>query len=93
MTPDEKAKAKLEKLESKVDSAKKKLALERQKQQKADRKIETRKKILLGSYYLAEFKKDPELEKKVLAKMETFLTRDHDRAVFDLPPLPKEGGQ
>jgi len=91
MATDDSRQAKIEKLESKVETAKKKLALERQKQNKSDQKIQTRKKILIGAFYLEQFEKNPDMERQVMTKLETWLKRDHDREVFGLAPLPKQG--
>jgi len=54
-----------------------------------ERKKDTRRKILVGSYYLEQATKNKTLEelKKV---MDQFLTRDSDRKLFDLPPNPEK---
>ncbi len=48
-----------------------------------ERKQETRRKILVGSYYLEEARKNKELE-ALKKTMDTYLTRDSDRALFKL---------
>lgn len=50
-----------------------------------ERKRDTRRKILVGSYYLDQAQKNGTLE-NINQTMGTFLTRDNDRALFDLSP-------
>nr|AAX38517.1 ORF110 [Leptospirillum ferrooxidans] len=54
---------------------------------KKQRAEETRKKILLGSYYMTKMA-DEELKKKIISGLDKFLTRNDDRALFGLPELP-----
>jgi len=55
----------------------------------SERKKDTRKKILLGSYYLIKAIKENGMN-EVKAIMDKFLTRDSDRILFDLAPTGKE---
>jgi len=52
----------------------------------AERKKDTRRKILVGSYYLEEAIKQGNLE-EIRNQMDKFLTRNSDRSLFDLPLL------
>ena len=53
----------------------------------SERKKETRKKILIGAYYLdMAVKKNGMGEIKEI--MDKYLTRDSDRELFELEPLP-----
>ena len=54
----------------------------------SERKKETRRKILLGSYYLEQAKKHEQWE-NVKEIMNTYLTRNSDRILFDLPKVPE----
>ena len=63
------------------------IANARARQKKVDRSIDTRKKILIGAYFLEVKYKDSPAEIKKL--MDGFLVRDNDRALFDLPPKAK----
>ena len=54
-----------------------------------ERKKDTRRKILVGSYYLEQASKNETLEELKKA-MDLFLTRDSDRKLFDLPPNPEK---
>lgn len=54
----------------------------------AERKADTRRKIIAGSWLLAQTNGD---FRTLAARMDDYLTRDQDRELFDLPPLPREG--
>ena len=54
-----------------------------------ERKEETRRKILLGAYFLDKLRKEGTLE-SVKQELEVFLTRNSDRKLFDLPLLENE---
>lgn len=66
-----------QRLEQQISNAKSRL-------KKVDRAADTRRKILIGAYFLeVKFKgKEDELTKMI----EGFLVRDNDRALFNLPP-------
>lgn len=56
-----------------------------------DRKLETRRKILVGSMVTEWMEKDPELKARIEAGLKGWLTRDIDRKAFGLEPLtPKK---
>lgn len=71
----EKLRARIQKIES----------LEKNRESKKD----TRRKILVGSYYLDQTNKEGTFD-HLKEKMATFLTRDSDRILFDLPLLEAE---
>ena len=73
------ANALLEKLEARA----------RSKELGQQRKLDTRRKVLLGSYLLGRIQKDDEMKAQVLAGLDQFLTRDAERALFDLLPVVK----
>ena len=52
----------------------------------SERKKDTRRKILVGSYYLENAIKNDRVQ-EIKKTMDKFLTRDSDRSLFDLPPL------
>ena len=56
------------------------------REQQAERKRDTRRKILLGARVLDRIARGELAEAEVKADMERFLERDRDRALFDLPP-------
>ena len=56
----------------------------------ADRKRRTRRLILLGSYVEHTTQADPTAHTRLRKGLDAFLERDQDRALFDLPPRPKD---
>ena len=56
----------------------------------AARRDETRRKILAGSWLLAEIGNDKNLRDRFNAALPTYLVRDDDRGLFDLAPLPQQ---
>lgn len=52
----------------------------------SERKQETRRKILVGSYYLDEARRNNQFE-TLRNLMDGYLKRNSDRALFDLPAL------
>ena len=59
------------------------LAREKAKQKVQERKNDTRRKILLGSYLLKKMEDEAE-KQKILAGLNEYLTEDRDRKLFDL---------
>lgn len=58
-------------------------AREKAKQKVQERKNDTRRKILLGSYLLKKMEDETEKE-KILADFRKYLTEDRDRKLFNL---------
>ena len=56
-----------------------------------DRRQRTRRLILLGTLIEHEIAQQPAERTRVMARLETFLTRDRDRALFGLEPRPDRG--
>ena len=59
------------------------LAREKKKLSEQQRKDETRRKILLGSYLLKKMENEQDKE-KILAELNEYLTEDRDRRLFSL---------
>lgn len=53
-----------------------------------ERKRNTRRKILVGSYYLDQIEKNNNFD-ELRQKLDGFLTRNSDRLLFDLPLIKK----
>jgi chaperonin cofactor prefoldin len=68
---------KKQKIEQQISNAKTRL-------KKVERAADTRKKILIGAYFLEVKYKGKEEE--LIKIMDGFLIRDNDRALFGLPP-------
>lgn len=56
---------------------------EKAKQKEQERKDDTRRKILLGSYLLKKMENEANKE-KILAELNEYLTEDRDRILFNL---------
>jgi hypothetical protein len=61
-------------------------ARERTKQKEQERKDDTRRKILLGSYLIKKMQNEANKE-KILAELNEYLTENRDRKLFDLPDI------
>ena len=61
-------------------------ARERSKQKEQERKDDTRRKILLGSYLIKKMQNEANKE-KILAELNEYLTENRDRQLFDLPNI------
>ena len=59
-------------------------AREKTKKKEQERKDDTRRKILLGSYLIKKMQNEANNE-KILAELNEYLTEDRDRQLFDLP--------
>lgn len=51
-----------------------------------ERKEETRRKILIGSYFLDKAKNEDSFE-SIVKELDSFLTRNSDRKLFGLPSI------
>ena len=58
-------------------------AREKSKQKEQERKEDTRRKILLGSYLIKKMQNEANKE-KILAELNEYLTEDRDRQLFNL---------
>lgn len=78
-----------EKLRQKIAELEAQYKQELAKDKGKERKLETRKKVLVGAMILQWVKDGSFSEEDLLAALDSFLLRDYDRAVFDLPPKQK----
>ncbi len=77
---------KLDELLKKREELNARIQKERNKHSQQKRKEDTRRKILLGALMINMMKSGELNEKKIIKKLDGFLTRDIDRKLFDLPP-------
>lgn len=56
-------------------------------EQKRKRTEDTRRKILAGALVLELMEQDPQTKQKFLARLDRYLTRADDRALFGLPDM------
>ena len=76
---------KLDELLKKREQLNAQIAKERNKVSSQQRKEDTRRKILLGALMMEMMKKGELDEKKIMNKLDGFLTKDIDRKLFGLP--------
>lgn len=81
---DKKIEAQLEKLKQLKAQKQAIEARERAKQKEQDRKDDTRRKILLGSYLIKKMESNEANKQKILADLNEYLTEDRDRKLFNL---------
>ena len=81
---DKKIEAQLEKLKQLKAQKQAIEARERAKQKEQDRKADTRRKILLGSYLIKKMESNEANKQKILADLNEYLTEDRDRKLFNL---------
>ena len=82
-TLEKKIEAQLEKLKQLKARKQAIEARERSKQKEQERKDDTRRKILLGSYLIKKMQNEANKE-KILADLNEYLTEDRDRKLFGL---------
>ena len=83
---EKKIEAQLEKLKQLKAQKQASEARERTKQKEQQRKDDTRRKILLGSYLIKKMQNEANKE-KILAELNEYLTENRDRQLFDLPDI------
>jgi hypothetical protein len=57
-----------------------------------ERKVETRRRILVGALVLEKIQQGEMDKNKLLAWLDEALTRTSDRVLFDLPPVAPDAG-
>ena len=80
---DKSIKSKIEKLKKKQESLKARIQLIENREKAKERKLDTRKKILVGSYFIEKYSEDKK-EEELTKLMNQYLTRQSDRKVFGL---------
>ena len=63
------------------------LAREKKKVAEQQRKDDTRRKILIGSFIIKQIETDLEAKNRLLSKLDEYLTENRDRKLFDLPMI------
>jgi macrodomain Ter protein organizer (MatP/YcbG family) len=84
-TLEKKIEAQLEKLKQLKARKQAIEAREKSKQKEQERKDDTRRKILLGSYLIKKMQENAANKEKILAEISEYLVEDRDRKLFDLP--------
>ena len=65
----------------------------RAREQQQKRKEDTRRKVLVGAWMMAKVQSGEWPEQKLIEAMDSYLERDHDRALFGLPPKGSFAGE
>ena len=86
-TLEKKIEAQLEKLKQLKARKQAIEAREKSKQKEQERKDDTRRKILLGSYLIKKMQENEANKEKILAELNEYLTENRDRQLFDLPNI------
>jgi len=79
----------LEKLKKQQEQLKARIQNLEAAEKTRERKKDVSRKILLGALVLEKLKRGDPVAERFKAELNEYLTRDHDRALFDLAPLPK----
>lgn len=82
------SKQSLEKLKAQRDKLNSRIQQKEARFKQSQRKIDTRKKILIGSYFLDNAIKENKLD-DIKGLMDKYLKRNSDRDLFDLDRLPE----
>jgi hypothetical protein len=78
---------KIENIEKKIEQLKAQKATEEARIRAKAKKDDTRRKILIGAYFLEQAEKNGTMD-DLKNRMNSFLTRPNDRALFDLTAAP-----
>ena len=65
-------------------------AREKTKQKEQERKDDTRRKILLGSFLLKQISNDDSEKQRIMSQLNQYLTENRDRQLFDLPLIEEK---
>ena len=82
--------SKLKRLIEQRDAVSARIKQEQNKLRASERRIDTRRKILVGAAVLEWEKRDKEFSPRLMTELRRFLVRDADRELFGLPPLQKK---
>lgn len=77
--------SRLESLKKQQEQLKAKIQALEASESSRERKRETRRKILVGAYYLDKMRSDNKFN-ELVSLMDAYLSRDSDRVLFNLPP-------
>ena len=77
------AQEKIEKIEDQMKKLQQRLASEKAKIRNKERKDDTRRKILVGAYFMEKYQDNMDELTKMI---DPFLTRENDRKLFGLAP-------
>lgn len=82
-TPDER----IAELEARESQIKAQIQAEKARKRTAERKLDTRQKVIIGGMVKAHCEVDPAFAAEIERLLNKHVTRDYDRATLGLPPL------
>ena len=80
----------LKKLKAKRAAIDARLREEQYKLNEKERARDTRRKVLAGAAVLEKARRDEDFSRLLIEELKSFLSRDDERALFNLPPVPKK---
>ncbi|MCA9470251.1 MAG: hypothetical protein KC643_33045 [Nitrospira sp.] len=81
----------LEKLQHQQAKLAKQIALVKNREKQTERKLDTRRKILVGSTLMTEAETNPELDATITQLLNRYLKREDDRKLFpQIPPVHRK---
>ncbi len=81
---------KLKKLKAKRAAIDARLREEQYKLNQQERARDTRRKVLAGAAVLEKARRDEDFSRLLIEELKSFLGRDDERALFNLPPVHKK---
>lgn len=75
--------AKLEEQRARINAKIQRVKVREQQQKRND---DTRRKVLVGAWMMGKVQSGEWPERKLIEAMDSYLDREHDRALFGLPP-------
>jgi hypothetical protein len=89
MTQATRLNSQIEEIQKKIAQLQEQLKQKQQKKRGTERKQDTKRKILLGALLQSWMEQGVVSEQKIQEGLDSFLSRDSDRVLFDLPARPK----
>lgn len=83
----------LDRLLEKEKQLKAKIQAAKSRESEKQRKLETRRKILIGSMVIEGMKNSEDYKEKIRQNLDKYLTKERDRALFDLDKKPSTAKQ
>ena len=87
MTAGKESKKKIDKLKEQRDKLNARIQAVEAREKTIERKHDTRRKVLVGAYGLEKAASTENGMTDLIKRLDGYLTRDADRALFSLPPL------
>lgn len=93
MTTDNEKQTRIDKLKAQRDKLNARIQAVEAREKTAERKRDTRRKVLVGAYGLEKAAATENGMTDLIKRLDGYLTREADRALFGLPPKLDEKGK